>query len=141
VKRSPALAALSRDHHEALVVARRLRSATPETADTALAGFDEYFGRRGERHFELEERVLLPVLEALTDGARFAWRIRDEHRWVRLLHAHARKLDHRVERVSRLGDVLHDHVRFEERIVFPFLEEALSRQQLEALARRLDDQG
>jgi hypothetical protein len=37
VKRSPALASLSRDHHQALVIAQRLRRASEETAGDARA--------------------------------------------------------------------------------------------------------
>jgi hemerythrin-like domain-containing protein len=139
VKRSASLAALSRDHHEALAVARRLRTATEQTAGDALAGFDSYLHDRGEPHFELEERVLLPALEAFAEGVRFAWRLRDEHRWVRVLSRRTRRPDEIVERAHDLGDVLHDHVRFEERVVFPFLEESMSSSELAALARRLGD--
>jgi hemerythrin-like domain-containing protein len=126
------------DHREALGLAQHLRAATVRTADAALAAFDEYFRERGERHFELEERVLLPTLEAFPEGVRLASRVRDEHRWVRLLRERARGGADRVERVHDLGDVLNDHVRFEDRVVFPFLEEVLSRRELDAVARRLD---
>jgi hemerythrin-like domain-containing protein len=119
-------------------VAQHLRTATGETTGAALARFDDYFRHHGERHFELEERVIVPVLETLRDGARFAWRIRDEHRWMRAFYACGPRLEHTVERVHDLGAVLRDHVRFEERVVFPFLEEGLSRRELDALARRLD---
>lgn len=124
---------LSRDRHEGLVVARCLRAASAETAEAALARFDAYFCTRGARHFELEERVLLPALEAFPEGIRLAWRLRDGHRWVRLLSRRTRRPAEIAERARDLGDVLHDHLRFEARVVFPFLEETLSSHELEAL--------
>lgn len=139
MKRSAALAVLSRDHHEALAIARGLRAVTPDTAAAALASFDEYFHERGARHFELEEQVLLPVLETSPEGVRFASRVRDEHRWVGLLSGRTRRRGEIVDRARDLGDLLHDHVRFEERVVFPFLEESLSHRELDAIARGLGD--
>jgi hemerythrin-like domain-containing protein len=59
---------------------------------------------------------------------------------VRLLSRRTRRPAEIVERARDLGDVLRDHVRFEERVVFPFLEAALSSRELEALARLLGDE-
>jgi hypothetical protein len=42
MKRSDALVQLPRDHHHGLVVAQRLRRATPETAAAARTAFLEY---------------------------------------------------------------------------------------------------
>jgi hypothetical protein len=61
VKRSASLASLSRDHHQALVVAQQLRRATDATAAEARTAFLSYWSRHGRLHFRLEEEVLFPA--------------------------------------------------------------------------------
>jgi hypothetical protein len=55
MKRSAAIASLSRDHHEALVVAQKLRRATDATAVEARAALLDYWTGHGRLHFRLEE--------------------------------------------------------------------------------------
>jgi transposase len=68
VKRSAALASLSRDHHQALFVAQRLRRSTEATAGEAREAFLAYWTTRGRRHFRLEEELLLPSYAAYGDS-------------------------------------------------------------------------
>ena len=67
--------------------------------------------------FAEEERDLLPLLETDRHGA-LAERLRAEHAQLRLLFAAA--LSGRDE--AQAGQALIDHVRFEERELFPVLE-------------------
>jgi len=60
VKRSAALAPLSRDHHHALAVSLRLRRATDDDAEEACRRFVAFMEADGERHFREEEAELLP---------------------------------------------------------------------------------
>jgi hemerythrin-like domain-containing protein len=140
LKRSDELAGLSRDHHQALAVALQLRRATPETADDAIARFREYFERIGDRHFDLEEAVLLPALPDDGEWNALSSRVRDEHR---LLRAQGERVmtttSAVVSELRELGDALEAHVRFEERQVFPFAEERLAPAELAELGRRLAD--
>jgi hypothetical protein len=55
MKRSEALASLSRDHHHALVVAQKLRRATDATARQARDAFLTYWTGHGREHFRLEQ--------------------------------------------------------------------------------------
>lgn len=61
MKRSEALAILSRDHHQALFVAHKLRRATVETARAERQRFLDFWLPDGRRHFRLEEELLLPA--------------------------------------------------------------------------------
>ena len=61
MKRSEALAPLSRDHHQGLFVALQLKRAEPKTAANARQDFLDFFEREGARHFRAEEEVLLPA--------------------------------------------------------------------------------
>jgi hypothetical protein len=131
VKRSPELAPLSRHHHVALEVALRLRRATDESLDDAVARYLTFSAGDGEEHFAEEEALLLPELRP--DLGR---RMRDEHAAIRDA---TRALEARPDRgaAHRLGELLTAHVRFEEREVFPELERSLPADRLAEIGRRL----
>lgn len=108
MKRSDALAPLSRDHHQALEVALRLRRAGEGDADAAVERFLAFWRAIGSRHFEIEEELLLPALPATDPEWRAACqRVLDEH--ARLRAAGEALASARDARAA--GELLHDHVR------------------------------
>ena len=135
MKRSAALIPLSHDHHQALFVSKLLRDA-PESDDggeEALSAFRKFWEKDGDRHFRIEEQVLVPGAGLPGELAREEVdRMREEHAQIRELVSSL--LDPaRPEQLSELGRVLADHVRFEERELFPLIEESLEPEQLEHL--------
>jgi hypothetical protein len=139
VKRSDALAPLSRDHHHALAVALRLRRATPETADEAASRFLGFWRQDGERHFEIEEQVLLAVVaDEVPGGDGLAARVRREHADIRARAAGLGAGERAAEALQDLGRRLDDHVRFEERELFAELEAALPVARLAAIGAAVD---
>lgn len=124
MKRSPELTPLSHEHHQALVVAIGLKRATgPEAADALV----DFHRSDGERHFEIEERILLPGWIAADPGAdrEAATRVLAEHLELR---AAVRRFESRaatVGEVQRIGRLLESHVRYEERELFPAIETSL----------------
>ena len=136
MKRSAALAGLSRDHHEALSVALRLRRAERATASEAITRFAEYFARRGSEHFDLEESILGPVILELDNGQALYRRLADEHARLRDLGATVED-GATIELLHELGAELEAHVRFEERELFPLIEASLSEDELAALGAAL----
>ena len=124
MKRSPALAGLSRDHHEALAVALRLKRATDTDASAAKQRLADYLARIGEDHFDVEEEVLLEPLATTADGAALGARMVAEHRRLRTLSADLAEAA--IARLHELGAELDRHVRFEERELFPHLEHELT---------------
>jgi hypothetical protein len=67
MKREAALEALSRDHHQTLVLAQKLRQADPGSRKRVRESFLEYWLRAGWLHFRVEEEVLLPAFGAYGD--------------------------------------------------------------------------
>jgi iron-sulfur cluster repair protein YtfE (RIC family) len=140
VKRSEALAILSRDHHQALFVAQRLRRASADSVRAERQRFLEFWESHGHRHFQLEEEVLFPayadhgdpyhplLLSALGDHVAIrarAGRIADSSQVT-------------PEALRELGSALADHVRLEERDLFGVIEKAIPPTELLALARLLE---
>jgi hypothetical protein len=137
MKRSAALAALSRDHHHALDAAQRLRRAGAADLDAAIAHLQSFWQPRGRRHFAIEERLLLRALpDTDADWRAAAARVRDEH--ARIRAAVDALPDGGVDDAHELGVLLHDHVRFEERRLFTLLEERLPEDDLARLGDAIE---
>jgi hypothetical protein len=140
MKRDPALVTLSHDHHQALFVAQKLRRATGETAAGARASFLEYWGEHGRAHFRLEEEVLLPAYAGYDDPHQplVAWVLCDHAEIRNRADAIAAEASTPTEVLNALGIRLAQHVRLEERELFPLIEDALPRERLRELAAELE---
>jgi hypothetical protein len=142
VKRSSALAPLSRDHHVALEAALALRRADAAGVGAAGDRFAAFWEPRGRRHFAIEERLLLPALPTSdAEWADASARVLDDHERIRRLAddlASARGGE-RVAVARRLGELLHDHVRFEERHLFSLLERRLDEDALRRLGQEIEE--
>lgn len=140
MKREPALVSLSHDHHQALFVAQTLRRATAATADQARAAFLAYWEWHGHAHFRLEEQVLLPAYAGYGDSHHpLLARALCDH--VEIRHradAIVRDPALAVAALNELGARLAEHVRLEERELFPLIEQALPAERLAAVADALE---
>lgn len=132
--RAPALVPLSRDHHEALIQALwlRRRAGRPEAA----AAFLEFFRGELEGHMADEEDVVLPATEGLDPAG--AARIRAEHAELRRLAAALGTASGLAAAMEELARLLHDHVRYEERVFFMGVQAALPAAALEAMGEALE---
>ena len=137
MKRDEALRPLSREHLRALLAAKELREA--EDLEVASMSFLAFWSEDGQRHFRVEEEVLLPTWalhgEVDREGIR---RMLDEHLAIRREALRIEAGDASLEEARELGGLLHDHVRFEERELFPQVEEALDEESLGRLAAAIE---
>ncbi len=139
MKRNPALRALSHDHQHGLAVALELRRVTAETAAGAREAFLEFWAREGQVHFRAEEQVLLPAFAAHASADHEAVvRVLVEHVEIRRRAAEVAGGDPGRARLRELGELLEGHIRHEERILFPLIEDALPGDELERLAVALE---
>ena len=132
MKRAEALQPLSRAHHAALIVAKGLREAVEvEAGRRSMLDFWEPAGRE---HFRIEEEVLLPRWAAAGPIERdVAMRFFEEHLDLRTRILALAEADVSLSDLHELGARLHDHVRFEERELFPLIEAALDESELSEL--------
>jgi hemerythrin-like domain-containing protein len=136
--RHGAIAQLSRDHHQALMAAIKLKRATDETAAEVAAEFVAFFDDECQLHFTVEDQVLLP-LYALWAGLEVAvdpivLQVMHEHVELRALVEALRAGDASTQLVREVGQRLDGHVRLEERKLFPKIQETLTGEQLVELA-------
>jgi hemerythrin-like domain-containing protein len=135
VKRSDALAPLSRDHQHGLHVALLLKRATAETAASARDAFLQFWSSEGHAHFRAEEDLLLPV------WARYGAPDHEAVLKVLVDHVELRRMaadldaepPESLDELHALGVRLNDHIRFEERVFFPLVEETLPDDALDGL--------
>ena len=142
MKRHEALEQLSRDHHQALFQAMRLKRAEEADAGDVLGDFLDFWFGVGHLHFRAEEEVLLPAYSAYADASR------EEVVRVLVDHVEIRREAHELgsltsdpppDRLHSLGERLDAHVRHEERVLFPLIEEALPDDELVRVARGVDE--
>jgi iron-sulfur cluster repair protein YtfE (RIC family) len=143
MKRHPSLIPLSREHHGALLLARLLRkdaplykglpSNAPDKADYALKFYqDEIIG-----HFAEEEKVislvkgLNPELDLLIDE------MEKEHVQLHELFRLINNNSDLSVHLDKLGRALEDHVRKEERQIFPMIQNSCSEELLNTIAESL----
>ncbi len=131
MRRSPELIPLSHHHHVALEHALRLRRATDDDVAAVVARYLAFLREEGEPHIAQEEHVLTPALPA-----RERERLLADHTDLR---RRARALAGAPDRqaANALGEALTAHVRFEERVLLPLLEQRLSPAELAEVGRRL----
>jgi len=137
VKRAEALRLLSREHLVALLAAKKLKEA--QDLDQATRAFLDFWSVDGRRHFRVEEEVLLPGwalhAEVNREGVR---RMLVEHLTIRREALRHEAGEATLEQARALGQLLHDHVRFEERQLFPKIEEALGDDELVRLGAAIE---
>jgi hemerythrin superfamily protein len=139
MKRTEMLTSLSHDHHQALRVSQLLRRSETGDAEAVREGFEQFWGPH-QNHIRLEEEVLFPKFAefAAEDDPMLAQAFGD-HGSIRALADAVLTPDAPpVEAMHQLAEVLHDHVRFEERDLFPAIEAAIPEDQQAALLAALE---
>lgn len=135
MKRHDSLIALSRDHHEGLLLAARLQqgknallhlwSHDPRwQAEYVVKFFDDHL----VPHFEAEEKVLFPTAESyLKELLPMAHRLIEEHAQMRSFAVYFRRPDEKMleANLQQFGKLLEEHIRCEEREFFPKCEASI----------------
>lgn len=137
MKRHPSLEAFSRDHNVGLVLGRKLDlvadldEANRKDAAQALL---RYWADEMADHFADEERLLTPLIPAIEVRARMA----AEHRELADLVARLERGEIEPELIGRTGRLLSEHIRWEERSVFPAIEISATVAELKALGEQAE---
>ena len=151
MKRHVSLHPLSQHHHFALIQALELRRAAEaplENRATLIAKhaakFLRFWHKSGHVHFREEEEILLPAYSrhVRLDEDADVMRILADHAEIRATvlnfeEQFAAKSPIEPERMAYLAQLLHDHVRFEENVVFPRIEKVLGESGLNSMGRGL----
>lgn len=136
LKRSKELAPLSREHHDGLLFAFKIRQGLKNGASVSkLKQYTIWFWQQHIKpHFYQEEKILLPHFPA---NHELAIRLSKEHEYIREFIL---SLDRDADQATfgQLCDLLDDHIRFEEREVFAYLEKTLSETERQEIYQQLE---
>jgi len=144
MKRSRALRPLSSEHHQALLVAFKVKKSLAGQADSAGAPRDLPGLVNLARRFD--EQLLAPHTRAeeellgayLTEGDMA--RLREEHLELHRLVASARasQPDDARRELAAFADLLERHIRWEERDLFPYAEDHVDPLVLEGIGGEIE---
>lgn len=136
IKRSHQLAPLSREHHDGLLFAWKIKQGLENrTSVELLRKFSMWYWRNHIKpHFYQEEKILIPYMP---EGHEMAIQLKEEHDHIRELILEIDKQPD-IQSLKILCDLLNKHIRFEERELFKYLEELLSKEQLDIVFNELE---
>jgi hemerythrin-like domain-containing protein len=131
------LAPLSREHREGLLFAWKLRKGlqfgiNPERIREYVLW---YWQRHIKPHFFQEEKILMPYMPAKLE---MAVRLRKEHDHIRELILSLDKEPDKATFIA-LANLVNDHIRFEERELYGYLEQILGKDELDVIFLKLEE--
>lgn len=131
MKRHEALQPLSREHHHGLLLCWKIRTGlSKNVSPERIKKYVEWFyGEHIEGHFEVEEQHIFPLLGMNHQMVKKAMA---EHRRLKRLFTGEEEVE---KSLSRIEDELERHIRYEERELFPKIQETASEEQLEMVNR------
>jgi len=134
--RHSSLIPLSHDHHEALLIALRLKKGGPTSQHDRLWSTELpkqihslklYFERELLPHFKLEEEILFPAASEIPEIQEIISTLLSQHQQMCEIMKNISALSDESslkKEMEDFGTLLESHVRLEERELFPKLEEA-----------------
>ena len=139
MKRDEALAPLSRDHHGSLILAQLLKKDAPVYRELPTEPWDkakyaqEQFEAHIKAHFRKEEEMLEKVKGCHAAVTVLADEIKNEHQQLAALFSSLTNSTDLVNTMNELAGTLQDHIRKEERILFPMLQQHCTTEQLQEI--------
>jgi iron-sulfur cluster repair protein YtfE (RIC family) len=130
-KRHKALQPLSREHHHGLLLSWKIRSGfNKKVAPKRMRDYANWFFETHLLpHFEMEETHIFPILENENDLVKKALA---EHRRLKRLFT---KEVNDVKMLGKVEEELEQHIRFEERVLFPEIQKVATQAQLEHIEK------
>ena len=137
MKRAEQLQDLSREHHDSLVMAKRIAEVAEGGDDTeileAIETVKNYYETELEVHFQHEERTIFaPIFKEYREHTGIATQLLKEHGAMRMLMPKLHVASAR-EDLAEFATMLKNHTRMEERELFPIVESNFSDEQLDAV--------
>lgn len=135
IKRSPQLRPLSKTHHDGLLFSWKIRQGLKNGTNTQLiAEYVQWFwSNHLQEHFREEEQILAPHLPADNELLKQMF---EEHEEIEaMIHINENIPDATL--LEKLADLIHDHIRFEERELFPYAEKEIPFEELNKIYEQL----
>ena len=134
MKRSEHIIELSRDHHVGLLFCWKIRQGINKNITTErMVQYIDYFWHNNlKNHFDEEETCLF----ILKDDSKCLIAI-EEHKAIETLIKYILNTNVSYENLSALADMVDNHIRYEERDLFPYLEQTIPPAELEIIGKKI----
>lgn len=139
MKRHLSLVSLSRDHHGALILARLLQKNAPNYKGLPTSNEDKavyaikFFIDELITHFQQEENMLTLVKGEDKNMDILIESIFTDHQQLQILFTNIEAQKDLASHLHETGIFLENHIRKEERELFPMMQELCSEEQLTAI--------
>jgi hypothetical protein len=135
IKRSKQLTPLSKDHHDGLLFAWKIKQGLKNDTDIKLiAQYVQWFWKNHlQEHFREEEQILAPHLPQ--DNGLLKQMIDDHYEIESMVHINENIADETL--LLNLAQAIDDHIRFEERQLFPYAEKVIPEKELNLIYEQL----
>jgi iron-sulfur cluster repair protein YtfE (RIC family) len=136
MKRIEAIAPLSRDHHTSLILAQLLKINAPNYKDLPTAANDKkeyalnHYNTHIKTHFLEEEKILEIVKNKSNVIKALCNEISEEHQQIHQLFYELKNAVDVEKTMNEIAILLEAHIRKEERILFPLLQEKCTADEL-----------
>ena len=135
MKRAEQLKSLSREHHQSLVMAKKIKKIAMEGTDEelveAIKTVTDYYESELEEHFQHEERTIFaPIFKQYQEHIPLSRDLLKEHGYIRLLIPQI-TLESARNDLADFATILEKHTRVEERELFPIVEKIFTPEQLD----------
>jgi hemerythrin-like domain-containing protein len=138
IRRSSELVPLSRDHHDGLLLCWKIRQGFESKIDTErIAAYVSYcFENELAPHFRQEEEF---VFSLLTDDDPMKAEVLAQHSILRNLSVEIGKRGLDMDRLLKSFEKeLNNHIRYEEREVFPYIEKTANTELFAEAGRKIE---
>lgn len=135
IKRSKQLTPLSKEHHDGLLFAWKIKQGLKNGTDIkVIAQYVQWFWENHlQEHFREEEEILAPHLPGDNELLK---QMVDEHQEIEsMIHINENIPDANL--LLNLAQAVDDHIRFEERQFFPYAEKAIPEKELNLIYEQL----
>ncbi len=143
--RHKALTHLSQEHHHGLMLAQLLKPNAPDYSGLprTISGKTDYaiklYTSSLAGHFIKEEVILYPLIKGMNARIDSLFvDVFDEHKRIGKLIEELRIVGNHEKTLHELGQLLEAHIRKEERILFPLIQELIPAEVLDRLEEKLN---
>lgn len=134
MKRIEQLIPLSKEHHLSLRLAKQCKDLAAKGAEQEIKAFSQQlkkaFDAQWDEHFKVEEQTIFSLAEEKgKDISAVCQQLNNEHQAMRNMAEQISAGNYGL--LQEFGQLLHDHTRLEEQVLFPMVEETFNQQELD----------
>ena len=144
MKRHEALIPLSHDHHHGLMMAQLIKKGAPVYKDLPKSIEDKvnytknFYKTDLAKHFESEEKVLFPVVMGKDyELDKLIEEVVGEHKLIQKLVESLSVKINPEDKLDRIGILLENHIRKEERVLFEKIQAVMTEEELDNLVGKI----